>query len=229
MDRIAAIAAAPLFRGLSDEHHKRLASRAVEREVGRGETIFAEGEEADGFYLVVTGQVRVFKLSEEGKEQTLHIFGPGAPFGEVAVFAGSRFPAHAAALKRSRILFFPRHAFVELVHDDPSLALNMLAILSKRLTRFTALIEDLSLKEVPARFAAYLLFLSEQQGAADVVAWGMAKGQLANLLGTTPETFSRILRKLAERGAVEPAGAKGLRLLDRAYLGSLSTGRERLA
>jgi CRP-like cAMP-binding protein len=73
-----------------------------------------EGDEAaNGFYIVADGQVKIYKTSLEGKEQILHIYGPGNPFGEVPVFSGSRFPANAQALVKSQILFLPRKAFVQ--------------------------------------------------------------------------------------------------------------------
>jgi CRP-like cAMP-binding protein len=145
-DQIAAI---PLFRDLPARQHRKLASIGVVRSLHKGDIIFHQGEEGTGFYVVISGRVKVFKLSAEGKEQILHIFDAGEPFGEVPVFAGKRFPAHAEALEDSRVFFFQRAAFVGLIQGDPSLALNMLAMLSQRLRRFAALVEDLSLKEVP--------------------------------------------------------------------------------
>ena len=86
-----------------------------------------------------------------------------------------------------------------------------------RLRRFTSQIESLSLKEVPARLASYLLYLSEEQGTADYVELEIAKGQLASLLGTIPETLSRIFGKTSEEGLIEVKG-KRIRLLDRERL-----------
>ena len=86
--------------------------------------------------MVVSGKVKIFKVSMEGKEQILHIFGPGEPFGEVPVFAGQQFPASAEALEKSRLFFFSREAFIDLIKRNPDLALNMLAVLSRRLRRF---------------------------------------------------------------------------------------------
>ncbi len=93
------ISETPLFRGLSSKQHKELAAIAVERTVAKGSVIFFEGDEGDGFYVVTSGQVSVYKLSPEGKEQILHVFGPGEVFGEAAVFTGGHFPAHASAKK----------------------------------------------------------------------------------------------------------------------------------
>lgn len=219
------IAAIPLFSGLAEPHLANLADIVVDQALKRGITIFSEGEEAAGFYAVVSGRVKVFKLSPEGKEQILHILGPGEPFGEVPVFAGSRFPANAETLEPSRVLFFPRNSFVELVEKQPSLALNMLAVLSMRLRQFTHLIENLSLKEVPGRLAAYLLYLSQDRQNADEIELDIAKGQLASVLGTIPETLSRIFARMTSQNLIQVEGAK-IRITDREALEELAeTGK----
>jgi CRP/FNR family transcriptional regulator len=185
----------------------RLSGLARELVFSRGELIFQEGETADGFYIVGKGKIKVFKLSFDGKEQILHIYGPGKTFGEVPVFQGTQFPAAAMALESSTILFIPRKAFVDLITDSPTLAMGMLAELSRRLRGFTVQIENLSLKEVPARMAGYLLTLAREAEALtgrppDRVTLPISKAQLANLIGTTPETISRILKKMAGTGLI---------------------------
>ena len=117
--------------------------------------------------------------------------------GEVPVFTGTPFPANAQALSKSVLAFFPKKKFIALINSNPSLALNLLAVLSKRLRQFTVQVENLSLKEVPERLAAYLLFLSKEQGGTDEVTLPISKGQLASLLGTIPETLSRIFSKMS--------------------------------
>lgn len=156
-------------------------------------------------------------MSLQGKEQILHIFGEGEPFGEVPVFHGQPFPATAEALVKTKVLFFPRKEFVRIVTQVPSIALSMLAMLSMRLRRFTNQIESLSLKEVPARLSSYLLYLSEEQGGVDCVELEISKGQLASLLGTIPETLSRIFAKMSDEGLIEVQGRK-IALLDKAGL-----------
>ena len=170
--------------------------------------IFQEGDRGNGFYIVAKGKIKVFKLSFEGKEQILHIYGPGHTFGEVPVFEGKSFPASAMALEASKILFIPRDAFVELLTASPALAMNMLADLSRRLRAFTVQIENLSLKEVPARLAAYILTLAREAAddpddLSDKVTLPISKAQLANLIGTTPETVSRIFKKMGDAGLIK--------------------------
>lgn len=195
-----------LFAELPEDQLVAVAELAMEKQFERGSMIFFEGDPADGFYMVQSGKVKIFKSSLGGKEQILHIFGPGEPFGEVPVFHGQPFPATAMALEKSDLLYFPRRQFVELVSRIPSLALNMLAMLSLRLRRFTTQIENLSLKEVPGRLAAYLLYLAEEQDNLKRVELQIPKGQLASLLGTIPETLSRIFARMSEDGLIRVDG-----------------------
>ncbi|RLC11706.1 MAG: Crp/Fnr family transcriptional regulator, partial [Deltaproteobacteria bacterium] len=164
---------------------------------------------------------KIYKVSMDGKEQILHIYGPGSPIGEVAVFAGKNFPANAETLFKSHLLFFPRAAFVELISKNPSLSLNMLAMLSMRLRQFTIQVENLSLKEVPGRLASYLIYLAREQGAEKMVALPVSKGQLASLLGTIPETLSRILSKMSVSGLISVDGHE-IKLLDLTGLADLA-------
>ncbi|MEW6595315.1 MAG: Crp/Fnr family transcriptional regulator [Thermodesulfobacteriota bacterium] len=221
------LATVPLFSGLTPAQYDELAMIATSQTFRKGQPIFAEGDPGAGFYVVGSGLVKIYKLSMDGKEQILHLFGPGEPFAEAAVFTSSSYPAHALALEESRVFFFPRRAFIELLRSSPDLAMNMMAALSMRLKRFAHLIEDLSLKEVPGRLAAHLLFLSEQQGDADTVALPVSKSQLASLLGTIPETLSRMLTKLAKQGWIAVDGSR-ITLLDRDALDDLAAGERRL-
>jgi CRP/FNR family transcriptional regulator len=202
------IAGSILFQGLADSLLERVVEISQEKEFKRGETIFFEGDEGRGFYMAAAGKVKIFKMSMDGREQILHIFGPGEPFGEVPVFHGQPFPANAVCLSRATLLFFPRQEFVDLVTTTPALALSMLAMLSLRLRRFASQVESLSLKEVPGRLAAHLLYLAEEQKCTDQVVLDIPKGQLASLLGSSPETLSRIFAKMSDEGLIRVHGKK---------------------
>ncbi len=130
-------------------------------------------------------------------------------------------------MESSRIFFFPRESFSDLIKNNPSLALNMLAILSKRLRRFANLIDDLSLKEVPGRLAAHLLYLSGQAEGTEQLELNITKTQLASLLGTIPETLSRILGKMSKQGLIESDGRR-IKILDREALEELAESGGRL-
>jgi len=221
------ISSIPLFAGLPEEQINDLAMIVEGHSLEKGEIIFSEGDEGEGFYVVISGRVKIFKLSFEGKEQILHILGPGEPFGEVPVFAGQRFPAHSEAIEKSRVFYFSREDLLQLIRKNPDIAMNMLAVLSKRLRQFTSLIDDLSLKEVPGRLASHLLYLSDLQKGSSELELTITKGQLASLLGTIPETLSRILTKMAGQGLIESLGNK-IKILDREELIALADAEARL-
>ncbi|ABC76342.1 Crp/Fnr family transcriptional regulator [Syntrophus aciditrophicus] len=226
MDKVLEIIGSiPLFNGLSEQQLGEIRGIARDRFYDKGKEIFAEGDEGGGFYIVASGQVKVFKLSPEGKEHILHIYGPGHSFGEVPVFSGERFPASAETLLKSHLLFFPRTDFVALLSGNPSLCMNLLADLSLRLRQFTIQIENLTLKEVPGRLASYLLTLSDEEGQGNSLSLNISKGQLAGLLGTIPETLSRIFLKMNNAGLIEVKG-KEITILDRNGLQALAeTGK----
>ncbi|WP_027370930.1 Crp/Fnr family transcriptional regulator [Desulfovermiculus halophilus] len=193
----------PLFQGLPQKQLHEL--EEVSQEVGfdKNQVIFSQEDPGNGFYVLISGRVKVYKLSLDGREQILHVFGPGEPIGEVPVFAGDTFPAHALALEPTRLLFFPRERLRTLFEQDPSLALNMLAVLARRLREFTRLVEDLSLKELPSRLASYLAQLQDAQGGREQVTLEVSKGTLAKVLGTSQETLSRVLKRMGEAGIIE--------------------------
>ncbi len=227
MDVKRSLSAMDLFQGLAPAQLDALASICVPARYAKGQTIFLEGSAAGGLHVALSGQVKIFKLSVEGREQIIHIYGPGEPFGEVPMFEGGRFPANAEATQDSEVLFVPRDGLLRLLERDKTMAMNMLAALSRKLRRFTVKLENLTLKETPQRVAAYLLDLSDRAGGGTEVALDISKGHLAGLLGTAQETLSRVLKKMSLAGLIEVRG-KQIDLLDLDGLEALSNGDERL-
>ncbi len=227
MEILKQIAQIPLFNGLNREQLEEVAMIIVDQEIKRNQPIFAEGDEGRGLYIVVSGRVKVYKLSFDGKEQILHILGAGEPFAEVAVFTGRSYPANAMTIDKSRLFFIPRESFYDLIGRNPSLALAMLGTLSLRLRQFSTMIESLSLKEVPGRLATHLLLLSEQDGRHDAIRLSIAKTQLAAYLGTIPETISRILAKMTASGYIRSDGPV-ITICDRDGLEDLAEGAVKL-
>jgi len=222
MDILAAVSRIGLFKGLGPRELAALAGIAEGRTYARGQDIFFTGEPGQGFFSVSSGKVRIYQTSLSGKEHILHVFGPGEVFAEVAVFAGGAYPANAQAMEDGDFLFFPRERFRTLLADDPDLALNMLGLLSLRLRQFVNKLEDLSLREVPARLAAHLLLL-QAESRKRVLALGLPKGQLAAYLGTIPETLSRVLRRLADDGVIAVTG-RCVEILDASRLEAIAAG-----
>ncbi|HPL96355.1 MAG TPA: Crp/Fnr family transcriptional regulator [Smithellaceae bacterium] len=228
MDMSSIIAGLPLFQGLKSNQCAALAGIAQRRYYSRGQVFFSEGDDADGFYVILAGKVKIFKLSPDGKEQIFHILEAPEPFGEAAVFSGTNFPASATALVETPVLFFPTTKFVDLIRQDPVLALSMLGLLSLRLRKLTTLVENLSLKEVPGRLAAYLLYQIRDNGTNPVIELSVSKNQMAGLLGTIPETLSRILRRMAEENIIR-TDIRTITILDQKQLADLAEGIRKLS
>ena len=220
MDTLAAVREVTFFQGLPDDQLVKLADIAVVRKYAKGETLFLADVPADGFFSPVTGRVKVFRTSPAGKEQILHVFGTGEAVGEVPVFEGGTFPAQCEAIEECEALFFPRSAFRGILRDDPDLAMKMMAMLSQRMRILVNKIDDLSLKETPARVASYLLLLRSSTDS-DTFRLDLPKGQIALYLGTIQETLSRIFKRFSEEGLIELSGRE-ITILDAEQLQDLA-------
>jgi CRP-like cAMP-binding protein len=217
----------PLFAGLGEEDLKRIRGIALPKQVGRKQVLFSDGEEAKGFYVVLSGKVKLYKISAEGKEQILHMVSAPAAFAEAALFLEGSYPAFAEALVDSQLLFFPKRGFIQLIERNPQLSINMIVSLSDFLRRFASLIEELSLKEVSSRVAKYLMDLS-LKSARDgknpkEVDLDLSKTELASKLGTISETLSRTLSKMKAKGVIGVNKNKIL-ILNRELLEEMASG-----
>lgn len=207
MDTNQAVRNVSLFKGLPEEQLDRLAEITVCKRYRKNELIFESDTPANGFYATLSGKVKIYRMSPSGKEQILHVFGPGESFAEVPVFEGSTFPVHAQTLEASELIFIPRMEFEKMISKDPDLAMKMMALLAGRLRILVDKIEELSLKEAPARVASYLLLLRSSHDAP-TFRLDLPKGQIAFYLGTIQETLSRILKRFTEDGLIEMDGKK---------------------
>jgi len=202
----------PLFATLPDDELRLVADLAVARHFAKKEAVFREGDHADGFFIVASGKVKVFKLSGEGKEQILHVLEAGQTFAEAVIFEGGAYPAHAEALDDAELLLLPKRPFIELLGRRPNVAIRMLASLSRWLKRMTDLAESLSLRDVETRL---IFYLSEELKARGIppkdgaeLELPIGKNVLASRLGTVPETFSRTLKKLQDDGLISVRGKR---------------------
>jgi CRP/FNR family transcriptional regulator len=217
----------PLFAGLKEEDLKRIRAIASLKKVQKKEILFSDGEEARGFYVILSGKIKLYKVSVEGKEQILHIVSAPDAFAEAALFLEGSYPAFAEALTDCQLLFFPKRDFIRLIEKNPQLSINMIVTLSHYLKRFASLIEELSLKEVSSRVAKYLIDLqmkSTKEGKSPKeVELDLSKTQLALKLGTISETLSRTLAKMKAKGIIDVKRNKIL-ILNRETLEELASG-----
>ena len=195
-----AIKMCPLFAGLNDGDLAALLNISRKSEFPKGTILFTEGEEARGFYVPVSGKVKIYKVTPEGRERVLRIAEPGRTFAEAAIFDLGTYPANAATLERSVLLFFPKHEVLQLLKNNVQLAINMIGGISRLLREFMDQMEDIAFRDVPARLARYLLDLAERGGQR--VELPLSKSQLAVNLGTVSETLSRTFRKMVDDGLI---------------------------
>ncbi len=217
----------PLFAGLKEEELKKIRTIASPRQIGKKEVLFSDGEEAKGFYVILSGKIKLYKISSEGKEQILHVVSAPDAFAEAALFLEGSYPAFAEALIDSQLLFFPKRDFIQLIERNPQLSINMIVSLSHFLRRFASLIEELSLKEVSSRIAKYLIDLSMKSAkegkVPKAVELDLSKTQLASKLGTISETISRTLAKMKNKGIIDVEKNK-ISILNREALEELASG-----
>jgi CRP/FNR family transcriptional regulator len=196
-----------LFAKLSEGEMRTLCARVSKRHFGRGQTLFSEGEQCHGLFVVAKGRIRIFKLSPSGREQVLAVEGPGSSFAELPVFDGGVYPASASAMEDARVLFISRDDFQTYCREHPEVALKVLAVVGSRLRRLVGIIEDLSFTTVRQRLISLLLRLAQGGGITTKqgvrVELTTTHQDLAAELGTVRELVSRNLSRLEAEGLLE--------------------------
>ena len=190
----------PFFAGLSGEHLAHLEAISREIIVNKGSVLFSTGDSAQGFYAVLHGAVRVYRISPEGKEITLEIAGDGETFAEASLFSDV-YHCWAEALKDSRVYLIPKDAFMDVIQRDIQFAAAWIHVLSLEVIRLRQRIEELTLKSPKARIVSYVLLLAEIQSTASVTL-PVHRKSIATLLGMTHETFYRMAKELENDGLV---------------------------
>lgn len=214
VDALGTLGRHPYFSSLPMKARKAVDRRVIARRYGRGASIFSERDRPPGLYLVESGTVRVFKVSEDGKEQVLHHIGPGESFNDVAAFDGGPSPASAQAAEPTTVLLVPREALLDLMRSYPEIAVAALQVLSTRLRQMSRLVEDLSLRHVVSRVAGVLL-RPAPRGAGTTLP---TRQELAAMVGTVREVATRALKHLENLGAIRLGPRGRVAILDRGIL-----------
>lgn len=167
----------------------------------KDEFLFHADDPAEGFYYLQSGEIRVFKMDEQGKEVEVVRPNPGDFFGEAIVFVQKRYPSYAQAVKDSQVVFFEKNSFFQRLETDPAIGMFFLHLLAKKCIVLNKRIEALELRTVRQRLIQYLVS-SCTDDTSCVVTLPMKKAELAKLLGTISETLSRNLKQLQEEGLI---------------------------
>lgn len=190
----------PLFEGLEASMLERLLEPGRVVCPARGEQLFARGDRAACFYIILVGWVKVFRTTPDGRESVVHVFTRGESFAEAAIFAGGDYPVSASAATPSRLLAVPAEPFLAMLEQEPRVARNMLAAMSRHLRELVTALEQLQAHSASQRLANFLLGLVPAEGAEADLHLPIDKGLIAARLGMKPETLSRALAALREEG-----------------------------
>ena len=199
----------PLFAGLTPEELAQVVSACRQVTARAEQTLFREGDKCEGFYLVLSGSVRVFKLSPDGRERILHIARPGQSFAEAAMFGSGVYPAFAATTEDSRLILVRREPFLQMLRKQPETCLRVFESLSRFLRGLVDQLESETFLNARAKLANFLLRearRSTPNAKTCRIALTQPKKDVASQLGMAPETFSRALADLEERGTIRVSG-----------------------
>ena len=199
-----------LFGGLPESALDRLAVNAQWRTCHRNETIFAQGDEGDALYGVVSGRVRISTISPEGREVFLNIMEPGDTFGEIAVIDGLPRTAGAVALDPATLIFIRRNEFLSVVEREPAMAMHLLRLFCQRLRWTSDLVEESSFLFGPARLAKRLLVLAALHGESgpDGMELAISQSELAQFLNMSRQLVNQQLQAWRAKGWVSLSRAR---------------------
>ena len=208
------LAGSALFSSLPEELMARVVamSRGVRLEDGR--RLFDRGEAAERFFVLESGQMKLFRLSDEGQEKIIEIVRPGQSFAEALMFLDRPvYPVCAQAMGETRVVSVDAAGFAALLRESVDTCFQLLGALSQRIRQLVKEIDDLTLHSAVCRLAEYLLARLEESPGEGEFDLGAPKRMIASRLSMTPETLSRLLRGFSNKGILEVSGGR-IRVLD---------------
>ena len=218
-----------IFSGLEDSAIHQLAARCVSRDFGAGRVLFTAGDTCRGLYMIQSGRVRIYRTSADGKEQVLHIEGPGRPVAELPLFDGGPYPASAITVEPSRLIFLARDDLEAMYREHPDIAQAIIRTLGKRLRHLVHVTETLAFHDVAARLAMLLVGYAERTGTNTQfgieIMLDRTQEELSMEIGSARESVSRAMRQLKRTGLVESLSRGRMRIPDVAKLRARAQGR----
>lgn len=203
----------PIFAGLSEHELLGLEALLITEMYAKGSIICYEGEDSDQIYVIQQGRVKLFTMTEDGREQIFRILEETDFFGELSIFQTEKLSFSVEALTDVRLCTIKQKDMHQLIKTQPSIALDILRTMTNRLQRAEGMIRDLGLRSAEARTASLLVNLCQEQGG-DELALSLSRRDLANIIGTTQETLSRNLSRFQDLGWIKLEGHRKIRILD---------------
>lgn len=196
-----------LFASLREEQLGRVSKRATRVRLEEGQALFEQGDRADRFYLVLKGQIKLYRLSPAGNEKIIEIVMPGSTFAEALMFLDRpHYPVGAQALQPSEVISVDARDFADMLKESVDTCFLLLGDMSQRLRGLLREIDELSLHSATCRVAAYLV--QQVPEGTDSFTLPIAKQVLASRLSVKPETLSRIIKQLSDGGVITVAGSR---------------------
>jgi CRP-like cAMP-binding protein len=202
----------PLFSELHDSQLGEISKFAVRQIFKKDNMVLIEEEVGATMFVILRGRVKISRISDEGREVILSILVDGDFFGEMSILDGQTRSANAVTLEDTELLIIRRENFLQMLHDYPQIAINLLKELAHRLRRSDAQIKSLSLQNAMGKVASTLLRIADDSGIIKQgqveIAHLPPQQDLANMAGTSRETISRVIKSLNQLGYVRKEGSK---------------------
>lgn len=207
----------PIFSGLNSKILKQISQLGSRKVYKKDSTILNENETGSMFFVIISGKVKVSRSSEDGREIILSILNPTDFFGEMAILDGLNRSANVIALETVELFLIQRADFLNLLNENPEIAISLLQELTRRLRASDMKIKSLSLRDAEGKVASVILQLAEdigkiKNGKVEIERLPV-QHDLANMAGTSRETISRTINSFAKRGLIEFEGSH-LRIVD---------------
>lgn len=213
MAQSEALRSVPLFRGLSPKQLESIHAVAQTQELPKEAVLFREGDTGDSLYLILSGRVRAVLMAEDGREVILAYLGPGEIVGEMALFnPEERRTATVVTAESSKVLILSGHQIMEVLLQNPPIAISLLRTLTQRLRDTSNRIANLIFLDTFSRVGRYLLTLAEREGRrladGSFVVNRPPHHEIAEFIGSSRETVSRALKELQHQGLIRVVGKK---------------------
>jgi CRP/FNR family transcriptional regulator, dissimilatory nitrate respiration regulator len=219
-----------LFSELNQDDLETVKKIARIKNFQKGDIIFFDTEPYLGFYVVIKGMVKIYKISKDGREHIVHLVDKLNTFAEVPLFENAgeilekdfSYPANAMAIEdNTEVMLMPARPFIQLIESSPKLSMRMISGFAKRLRHLNNHIETITLKDVTKRVAGYLLNeykrnikkTNQPPEKQNIISLKISKNDLASYLGTILETLSRTFKKLQDENVIEVEG-KNIKITD---------------
>ena len=208
------VSVVPIFNHLEDKQMDEITGAIQSRSYKKGDILYRAGEESDSLYIVRNGKIKIYRLSESGKEQLVRILTLGDFTGELALFREAIHESYAEAMQDTDVCMITRWDLHDFLLKYPSISLKILSEFSERLDTSERQTTRVSTEKVETRLALFLAECIEEQGESMEYRLPMSKKDLASFLGTTPETISRKLAELEELSYIRQMPHRRIKILD---------------